>query len=179
MTLQVNKFRGEPVDESVLQQAIVDSTREVMQRQAQCGIDIGNNGEHSRESFFTYVQHRMSGFGGTSNRPVFSDMQKYPEWIKLKFPSWQDAVSLGAAPQAQAAVAYANVMPLQEELALFDSLLQALQKPFVESFVTAPSPGIIAAAMENRFYASLDDYIDVLADALDNVALGDIASLDE
>jgi 5-methyltetrahydropteroyltriglutamate--homocysteine methyltransferase len=166
VTLQVKQFRGDPVDEGVLQQAIVDSTREVMRRQAQCGIDIGNNGEHSRESFFTYVQHRMSGFGGTSNRPVFSDMQKYPEWIKLKFPSWQDAVSLGAAPQAQAAVAYADVMPLQEELALFDSLLQELEQPFVESFVTAPSPGIIAAAMENRFYASLDDYIDALADAL-------------
>ena len=166
VTLQVNKFRGDAVDEDVLQQAITDSTRQVIQRQRQCGIDIGNNGEQSRESFFTYVQHRMSGFGGTSNRPVFSDMQKYPEWIKLKFPSWQDAVSLGAAPQARAAVAYADVLPLQEELGLFDSLLRELQQPFVESFVTAPSPGIIAAAMENRFYASLDDYIDALAEAL-------------
>jgi len=41
-----------------------------------------------------------------------------------------------------------------------------LQQPFTETFVTAPSPGIIAAAMENTFYPSLDDYIDALAEAL-------------
>jgi len=121
--LQVQQFRGEAVAEDALEQAIVSSTREVIRRQADCGIDIGNNGEHSRESFFTYVQHRMSGFGGTSNRPTFSDMQKYPEWIKLKFPSWQDAVSLTAAPQAQAAVNYNNTAPLQAELSLFADLL--------------------------------------------------------
>jgi 5-methyltetrahydropteroyltriglutamate--homocysteine methyltransferase len=164
--LQVHQFRGEAVDDSALQQAIVESTREVIRRQAQCGIDIGNNGEHSRESFFTYVQHRMSGFGGTSNRPAFSDMMKYPEWIKLKFPSWQDAVSLAAAPQAQAAVHYENLAPLESELDLFESLLGELQQPFSETFVTAPSPGIIAAAMENKFYADLETYIDALADAL-------------
>ena len=164
--LQVQQFRGEAVAEDALEQAIVSSTREVIRRQADCGIDIGNNGEHSRESFFTYVQHRMSGFGGTSNRPTFSDMQKYPEWIKLKFPSWQDAVSLTAAPQAQAAVNYNNTAPLQAELRLFADLLGELQQPFTETFVTAPSPGIIAAAMENTFYPSLDDYIDALAEAL-------------
>ena len=181
--LQVKQFRGEAVAADALQHAIVESTREVMRRQAQCGVDIGNNGEHSRESFFTYVQHRMSGFGGTSNRPTFSDMQKYPEWIKLKFPSWQDAVSLTAAPQAQAAVEYTNPAPLQEELALFADLLKDLQQPFVETFVTAPSPGIIAAAMENTFYDDLDAYIDALADALATeyqaiVAAGHVLQLD-
>lgn len=56
------KSRHEPVDEAALEQQIADSTRRVVARQLECGIDIGNNGEQARESFFTYVQHRMSGF---------------------------------------------------------------------------------------------------------------------
>lgn len=164
--MQVAESRGEVVDQQQLQDAIEASTAEVIAKQLASGMDVGNNGEHSRESFFTYVQHRMSGFGGVSNRPGFRDMQKYPAWIRLKFPAYQQAVSLASAPQAQAEVAYTNAAPLKAELALFDELLARKSQRFVETFVTAPSPGIIAAAMENKHYSSLDDYIDALAAAL-------------
>ena len=60
--------RHEPVDAAAMEQAVHDATRRVVRMQAECGIDVGNNGEQSRESFFTYVQHRMSGFGGQSQR---------------------------------------------------------------------------------------------------------------
>jgi len=166
VALQVASFNGEAVDEADLRETIERSTRGVITRQLQCGVDIGNNGEHSRESFFTYVQHRMSGFAGTSNRPLFSDMQKYPEWIKLKFPAWQGSVSLTAAPQAQGEVRYLDTAPLEAELALFKRLLAEQDVGFTETFVTAPSPGIIAAAMENVYYPDMDAYIDALAAAL-------------
>jgi 5-methyltetrahydropteroyltriglutamate--homocysteine methyltransferase len=38
--------------------------------------------------------------------------------------------------------------------------------PFGQTFMTAASPGIVAAAMENRFYASRQDYVGAVADAL-------------
>lgn len=166
VALQTRLSRGEQVDTQALAQAVVESTREVLKRQLDCGIDIGNNGEQSRESFFTYVQHRMSGFGGTSRRPGFVDMLKYPAWIKLKFPAYQGGVNLAAAPQAQADVHYTDELPLRQELGLFAELLNELPSKFTETFVTAPSPGIIAAAMENKHYADLDAYIDALAGAL-------------
>jgi 5-methyltetrahydropteroyltriglutamate--homocysteine methyltransferase len=37
---------------------------------------------------------------------------------------------------------------------------------FVESFLTAPSPGIVAAAMTNDHYETMADYVTALADAL-------------
>ena len=52
------------------------------------GIDVGNDGEQPRESFFTYVQHRMSGFGGTSQRPVMRDIVRYPSFLELKLPDF-------------------------------------------------------------------------------------------
>ncbi|MGH7840468.1 MAG: hypothetical protein ACREQT_02995 [Candidatus Binataceae bacterium] len=44
--------RREAVEQSALDAAIEAATREVIRRQLECGIDIGNNGEQPRESFF-------------------------------------------------------------------------------------------------------------------------------
>ena len=181
--LQVREFKGAEVDQRALSEAVLASTRDVVRRQINCGIDIGNNGEQSRESFFTYVQHRMSGFAGTSDRPVMRDIVKYPSWMKLRMPQFANSVSLLAATQAQAAVAYVDEAPLQEELALFEEVLDSQTTGFSETFVTAPSPGIIAAAMENTFYPDLDSYIDALGRALATeyqaiVARGHVLQLD-
>ncbi len=169
--LQVAQSRGEAVDATELAAAVAASTEAVIENQIAAGIDIGNNGEQARESFFTYVQHRMSGFGGTSRRPAFQDMIRYPGWIRLKIPDYQRGVSLATAPQAQGAVRYVNREPLDAELAGFADLLEQKKRadradPFVETFVTAPSPGIIAAAMEDTFYGDLDAYIEALGVAL-------------
>ncbi|MGE0621179.1 MAG: epoxyalkane--coenzyme M transferase [Pseudomonadales bacterium] len=171
VALQVAQSRGEPVDVQALEAAIAASTEAVIDGQIAAGIDIGNNGEQARESFFTYVQHRMSGFGGTSRRPAFQDMVRYPGWIRLKIPDYQRGVSLAAAPQARGEVRYVNRAPLDAELADFATMLGKKKRedgrdPFVETFVTAPSPGIIAAAMEDTFYGDLDAYIDALGVAL-------------
>ncbi|HEY5646128.1 MAG TPA: hypothetical protein VIS76_09315 [Pseudomonadales bacterium] len=147
VALQVALSRGEPVDPDALQATIAASTEAVIDHQLAAGIDIGNNGEQARESFFTYVQHRMSGFGGTSQRPTFQDMVRYPAWIRLKMAGYQHGVNLTTAPQAQGAVRYVNRDPLDRELAEFAALLDRKGNPFVETFVTAPSPGIIAATM--------------------------------
>ncbi|MEM7016790.1 MAG: cobalamin-independent methionine synthase II family protein [Pseudomonadota bacterium] len=166
VSLQVALSQGEEVDDQHLADAINTSTQFVIDKQQNIGIDVGNNGEHSRESFFTYVQHRMSGFGGVSQRPAFQDMVRYPSWVKLKIPGYQGGVNLATAPQAQREVRYVNHAPLDEELTQFSKLLNDCNQPFVETFVTAPSPGIIATAMQNVFYPDLDSYIDALGEAL-------------
>jgi 5-methyltetrahydropteroyltriglutamate--homocysteine methyltransferase len=56
--------------------------------------------------------------------------------------------------------------PLQEELDAYRDIMAAQPAPFAESFWTAPSPGIIACAMQNDHYDSLTDYVDAIADAL-------------
>jgi 5-methyltetrahydropteroyltriglutamate--homocysteine methyltransferase len=164
--MQVAHSRGEQVDGNALADAVRSATAEVIARQLAVGIDIGNNGEQARESFFTYVQHRMSGFGGVSKPRVFADMQRYPRWLERKIPDYRSVVSLGAPPRAEGAVAYVNRAPLDDELAQFAELLDGQDQAFTETFVTAPSPGIIAAAMEDAHYHDLDAYIEALGAAL-------------
>ncbi|MGH7916443.1 MAG: hypothetical protein ACREQE_03165 [Candidatus Binataceae bacterium] len=159
--------RGEPVDQDALQRAMFQSTGHVVRKQLECGIDIGNNGEQARESFFTYVQHRMSGFGGVSERPRLSDVAQYPSFIDLS-RAFHDRVlvDLLHPPKAIGAISYVNREPLDMECNDFDKVMAAQGSAFLEPFMTAPSPGIIAAAMVNEHYPNMGAYVAALADAL-------------
>src|SRR5262245_19129585 len=159
--LHGKRSRGELVDPAELQRAIQEATRAVIDAQVATGIDIGNDGEQARESFFTYVQHRMTGFGGTSHRTLFRDLAEHPDFIELALPRFERRqVDLMAAPAAIGNVTYPETTELDAECAL------VADAPFAETFMTAPSPGIVAAAMENRYYASRADYVAAVADAL-------------
>ena len=165
--LLVRQSRREAVDPALLAQAALEATRRAIARQLEAGIDIGNNGEQPRESFFTHVQHRMSGFAGQSQRPPMRDLVLYPSFVELKLPEFsRTMVNLLAAPQAVGEVRYVDRGPLERECADYWRLLDQQPTGFVESFMTAPSPGIIACAMENAHYPSLADYVRALADAL-------------
>jgi 5-methyltetrahydropteroyltriglutamate--homocysteine methyltransferase len=160
--------RHETVDAASMEAAILDATRRVVKLQAECGIDIGNNGEQARESFFTYVQHRMSGFGGHSDRPAFADMHAYPSFLELIMAQMRARVQVDLlhAPKAIGAVKYIDRAPLDRECDDFAKILTDLKPGFAETFMTAPSPGIIAVAMLNEHYPSLERYVEALADAL-------------
>jgi 5-methyltetrahydropteroyltriglutamate--homocysteine methyltransferase len=159
--------RREPIDDANLNASIEAATREVIRKQLNAGIDIGNNGEQSRESFFTYVQHRMSGFGGRSERPAISDVVAYPSYrARLAAMFSPDLVDLLHAPKAIGEVRYINRAPLERECADYVRIAAEYRRAFRESFMTAPSPGIIAAAMLNEHYPSLETYVAALSDAL-------------
>src|ERR1700730_11999616 len=75
--LYVRKAAGEKV-EAELAEAGHAAMEDVVCKQRDVGIDIGNNGEQQREAFFLYVRSRMSGFGGAWNRPTRADVDRYP-----------------------------------------------------------------------------------------------------
>ena len=109
--LYVRKGRGEAVD-AALAEAGHAAMQDVVRRQRDAGIDIGNNGEQQREAFFLYVRGRMSGFGGAWTRPTRADVDRYPLYREAlaRFPQAQprmvrpdevaDLVAFLASPRA-------------------------------------------------------------------------------
>ncbi|MBV8138222.1 MAG: cobalamin-independent methionine synthase II family protein [Deltaproteobacteria bacterium] len=164
--LLVRKNRGETIDRAELEREVEQSTRRVVAKQLEAGIDIGNNGEQPRESFFTYIHDRMSGFGGRSERRFPSDIAQYPSYLEKMRLGDRQMIDLMHAPMAVGEVRYQDRKPLERECADFKRLLAEPEKSFAEPFLTAPSPGIVAAAMHNRYYDSLEKYLFALADAL-------------
>jgi len=159
--LHGRRSRGEDVDADALRVAVAAATREVVDAQADAGIDVGNDGEQARESFVTYVQHRMTGFGGTSHRNMFLDLEEHPDFVELAFARRERMkVDLLAAPAAVDEVRYRDPTEVDEECALVAGA------PFGETFMTAASPGIVAAAMENRHYETQEAYVRAVAAAM-------------
>jgi 5-methyltetrahydropteroyltriglutamate--homocysteine methyltransferase len=159
--------RGEVVDAGVLAERVRGATEHVVAQQLAAGVDVGNDGEQPRESFFTYLRTRMSGFGGQSHRPVMRDLTRYPSFVeRMMLELGRPQVSLLSAPQAVAEVRYLDTAPLEREMDAFASVLAGHTPSFTDTFWTAPSPGIVACAMQNAHYPSLEAYVDAVAAAL-------------
>jgi len=166
--LYARRAAGETVDAAAIDALGKAATREVVQKQIAAGIDIGNNGEQMREAFFLYVRHRMSGFGGSWNRKPMADALRYPG-----FRAWADSANRPSVsnrdgvPMAVGEVRYLDPAAVQAECSEFRAALDDAGAPgFAEAFMTAPSPGIIAAAMRNDHYDTFDAYLAALGEAL-------------
>ncbi len=165
--LLVRRSRGEAVDAGALEEAIDAATRHAVAQQLAVGIDVGNDGEQGRESFVTYVRDRLSGFGGQAQRPIMRDITHFASFLELKLPDFRRTmVSLTNTPQALGDVRHVDNAPLTRDLDGFARAVAAQPAPFAESFVSAASPGIVAAAMRNAHYDTEAHYVDAIADAL-------------
>jgi 5-methyltetrahydropteroyltriglutamate--homocysteine methyltransferase len=155
------RSRGEVVDDEELRGAVAVATADVIRAQLDAGIDIGNDGEQARESFFTYLQHRMTGFAGKSQRPLMRDLLDHPDYIELALPRFaRMKVDLMGAPAAEGDVTYRDDSEVAAECDLIEGA------PFGETFMTAASPGIVCSAMENRHYPTMAEYVEAVANAL-------------
>ncbi len=167
VSLHARRAKGEAVDADDFAAAVDESTRKVVARQLECGIDIGSDGEQARESFFSYVQHRMTGFGDVGSRPIMADIAAFPEWVELRAPDLaREQVSLWALPACVGEVASIGTDEANAECAAYQRALADAGDGFAESFMTATSPGIVALAMEDKHYRDREKYLAAVAAAL-------------
>jgi 5-methyltetrahydropteroyltriglutamate--homocysteine methyltransferase len=167
--LYARRAAGEAIDEAELDTAGKVATRHVVLQQIACGIDVGNNGEQQREAFFLYVRRRMSGFGGSWTRKTMADALKYPgyrAWSAEHEGTRRSVSNRDAVPKAIGEVAYLDPALVKAECDEFAATLNEVEGGFAEPFMTAPSPGIIAAALLNEYYSTEDAYLRALGRAL-------------
>ena len=163
------RAQGGAVDAEALAAAGREATDEIVARQIEAGITIGNNGEQQREGFFLYVQHRMSGFGGTWKRPGRRDVFRYPGLVReyeTFLRARGEAVSNMEPPMNLGAVRYVDRAPLEDECETFRRALDRAEGGFAQPFMTAPSPGIVVSAMQSNHYADREAYLADVAEAL-------------
>ena len=138
------------------------AVRDVVNHQKTAGIDIGNDGEQQRVGFQTYVPQRMTGFAGVSKRRRGKEFEEFPELVATLMRRFPEVSKQQTAPEAQHAVHYTDLGPIEAELNRFKEAVKSANA-FSESFMTAPSPGIISTTMYNAHYDSHDAYLDALA----------------
>ena len=163
------RARGEAVEASAIDRAGRDAVRAVVRKQHDAGIDVGNNGEQQRDSFFLYLKSRLSGLGGSWERPSRADVDRYPEFKRMwteQHAARTQVSSLGGLPKAIGAVRYLDARAIDDECRHFNAVLAEDPNVFVEPFMSAPSPGILATAVRNEHYDTLANYLAALGQAL-------------
>lgn len=164
--LLIRRERGEAIDEADFAQQAAAALRRVVTKQLEAGIDIGNNGEQSRTGFQTYVASRMQGFGGASARPPSMDVQAFPDYGAMLRARRSTTTKIDNAPQALAEVRYTDLREATQECETFLQCVAEQPQAFVEPFMTAAAPGIIATTLLNAYYDSYQSYVFALARAM-------------
>src|ERR1700730_18329267 len=77
------RSRGQPVDTAEIERAGRDAVSHSVAKQAEVGVDVGNNGEQQRDSFFLYLKERLTGLGGSWERPSRADVDRYPGFRQM------------------------------------------------------------------------------------------------
>jgi 5-methyltetrahydropteroyltriglutamate--homocysteine methyltransferase len=138
------------------------AVQETIRRQLEAGVDIVNDGEVSKPSYATYVTERLSGFTG---EPVGLAMRGFEEFPEFAQKMWgdPDMATIFANPTCVGPVAYVNPSLAQADIA---NVQAASADGATEVFMSAASPGVVEMFMPNRYYASTEEYLFALADAM-------------
>jgi len=166
--LYARSAQGGEVNTAELNEAGRDALFHVLEQQSENGVDIANNGEQQREAFFLYLRHRLTGLGGRWTRPPRAELISHPDFAEMmkEQASLRPVVSNMEPPKAIGAISHAKPEACEQECSDFDEALKSKNYEFTRTFLTAPSPGIVCAAMKNEFYDNEEAYLADLAKAL-------------
>ena len=142
--------------------AMTKAVSETVAKQAVAGVNIVSDGETSKISYATYVKDRYTGFDGDSPRNAPADLKKFPSFLKRLADD-------GGTPQYARPMCVGEVKSkgqgeLEKDIA---NLKAGMAEQCIErGFMNAASPGVISLFLQNDFYATREEYLSALADAM-------------
>jgi 5-methyltetrahydropteroyltriglutamate--homocysteine methyltransferase len=111
----------------------------------------------------------MTGFGGHWERPTRADVDRYPAFKKrwVQQASSENKVSgVWDVPKAIGEVTYIDKEAIDSECRDLNAALAEQPGAYLETFMSSPSPGIVASALKNEYYDTLEAYLAALGRAL-------------
>jgi 5-methyltetrahydropteroyltriglutamate--homocysteine methyltransferase len=158
------RMTKQPCDAAELARQITEAVAETVKTQADLGIDIVSDGEQSKTSFQAYAADRLAGIEPVTPAPGERRTRE-----NMAFPAFYRD---GGAHSGTAKPHWACTGPIkyvgQAALAAdLENLKAALNgAPPVDAFMPSVSPSSCAGFMENRYYASAEEHVAAVAEAL-------------
>jgi len=169
------KDNGEPYDAPALAAAVRASVFDVVRRQAEIGLDVIDDGEHSKSSFTGYLRTRIGGLAQTA--PYKQTITTTRDYLAFSGAYDEARVMLAArlskaqqGPRGMRStaftgpIAYVGQSEVAADLATFRDAMAKVQAR--EGFVTALSPGNLAGYYRNDYYDTEAAFFTAVADAL-------------
>jgi 5-methyltetrahydropteroyltriglutamate--homocysteine methyltransferase len=176
----VTALNAKELSESYDAAALADRVRraivDIVRRQADTGIDVIGDGEHSKVNWMAYARGRLAGLEEIDSPPRFRGATR----DSMAFPgAYEDARVMLAArsgaivpkrtvrPRAlvcSAPIRYVGQAEVRADIENLKAALVGIDAK--EAFITAISPSNLELYYENRYYASDEEYLAALAEAM-------------
>jgi len=154
--------KGKPFDQGEFDTTMTRNVATTVAKQVEAGIDIVSDGETSKISYATYVKDRYNGFGGDSERNAPGDLKLFPDFLaKL--------AQQGGTPDYSRPVCNGEISSKENDDLANDinNLSKAISQHSASSgFMNSASPGVISLFLPNSYYATREQYLEVLADVM-------------
>jgi 5-methyltetrahydropteroyltriglutamate--homocysteine methyltransferase len=171
-----DKEAGEKYDKTAFAEGIRRAIFEIVGRQVEEGIDVIDDGEHSKINWMAYARARLSGLEEIDSPVRFRGATR----DSVAFPGAYEDMKIMLGARSGALVPKRKVRPKaqicsgpigyvgQDELRADIENLKLASKDFDahEAFMTAISPSNLELYYENQYYASDEEYLTALADAM-------------
>ncbi|HLQ31525.1 MAG TPA: cobalamin-independent methionine synthase II family protein [Chloroflexota bacterium] len=155
---------GQAPDPASLDRRVAEAVVASVRQQVEAGVDVVNDGEMGKISYSTYVTGRLSGYEGQVHVP------RRPRPDAIDFPEWDEQTRPARASfrvqrlACTGPIRYIGQQAVQRDVANLKAALQGAKVR--EAFMTAASPGVISVFQPNQYYASDEQYLLALAEAM-------------
>lgn len=157
------KDKGEIYDKDQFEASVQNAINNAVKLQREAGVTIVSDGELGKVGYSTYMQERLSGFGGHIERKPAKDLAAHPELSKKL------SAVMGSQEFTRAScideVRLVDLQPALDDIRRYKTALEAEGKG-TRAFMNAASPGLITAFQVNRHYPSHGAYLDALVAAM-------------
>ena len=170
------KELGEPYDRTTFAARVKRAVDEIVRQQVQTGIDIIGDGEHSKFNWMAYARARLEGLteidspvrfrGATRDSIEFAGAY---EDLKIMHSARSGALVAKRTARPRALVCGGPIRYVgQDELSADIANLKASLKGAnaEEAFMTAISPSNLELYYENQHYATDEEYLEALSEAM-------------
>jgi 5-methyltetrahydropteroyltriglutamate--homocysteine methyltransferase len=170
------KELGEPYDRAAFAARVRRAIGEIVQRQVETGIDVIGDGEHSKFNWMAYARARLAGLeeidspvrfrGATRDSLEFAGAY---EDLKIMHTARSGALVAKRTMRPRALVCagpirYVGHAELEADIANLKVALAGVGA--TDAFMTAISPSNLELYYENRHYASDEEYLLALGEAM-------------
>ena len=70
-------------DSDAFDAAVARAIEDVVEKQAEAGVDVINDGEQGRPDYTSHVKHRLTGYDGPSSPPLGTGEEGFPELSEI------------------------------------------------------------------------------------------------
>ncbi len=167
--------RHEAFDAEALPGQLTGAVRDVVDQQAQAGVDVVDDGEMSKSSWITYIYDRVSGIAPREvpatpvEIPAGLDIEAdgpslglYSDYMALDQDDVENARDTGVVWFCEGPISYVEG-PVEQDIANLKAALQGVD--VVDSFIPCVAPGSVYW-IRNEHYKDDEEFVFALADAL-------------